>query len=185
MAEKKEKISDHLFWLDLEMTGLNPEHDAIIEMASVITNNNLEVIAEGPHFIIHQPEEILALMDAWCVNAHSKSGLTEKVRISTTTVAQAQQQTLEFLRQYCQPQTVPLCGNSVYQDRTFLRKYMPELETFLHYRIIDTSSIKEVVRRWYPKSAHTKFVKKENHRALEDVYASIEELKHYKKYFFV
>jgi len=185
MAEKNEKISPYLLWLDLEMTGLNPERDHIIEIASALTDNNLEFVAEGPSFVIHQPEEILSLMDEWCVNTHGKSGLTEKVRASTTTIAEAQQQTMDFLRQYCQPKTVPLCGNSIYQDRAFLRKYMPEIEDFCHYRIVDVSSIKEVVRRWYPASPYTRFVKVENHRALEDVYASIEELKHYKKHFFI
>lgn len=185
MASKKEQPSPYLFWLDLEMTGLRPDVDGILEIASVITDNNLEFVAEGPSFVIHQSEEVLNLMDAWCVNAHGKSGLTEKVRASTITIAQAQEQTLEFLRQYSQPNSVPLCGNSIYQDRAFLRAHMPELEAFCHYRIIDVSSIKEVVRRWYPKSPYTKFIKVENHRALEDVYASIEELKHYRKHFFI
>lgn len=182
---KKEKTSPYLFWLDLEMTGLRPNVDKILEIASVITTNELEIVAEGPTFAIYQPEEILGLMDEWCTNTHTKSGLVEKVRTSTVTVAHAEEKTLEFMAEYCQAQSTPLCGNTVYQDRAFLRNYMPTLEAFLHYRIVDVSSVKEVVRRWYPHSPFIHFKKAENHRALEDVYASIEELKHYRDHFFI
>ncbi|MFA6066525.1 MAG: oligoribonuclease [Candidatus Babeliaceae bacterium] len=179
MSQKK------LIWLDLEMTGLNFETDFILEIATIITNDSLEIIAVGPSFVIHHPEEVLLAMDDWNKNQHTKSGLWQKVLDSTITLQQAEQQTLAFVKQYCTFQDAPLCGNSIYQDRSFLRRHMRELAAFFHYRIIDVSSVKELVRRWYPHNSNVYFKKAENHRALDDVYASIEELKHYRKHFFI
>lgn len=185
MAEKKEKISPYLFWIDLEMTGLNVDQDQIIEIASVITDNNLEIIAEGPSLAIFQPEELmLALMDDWNKNAHSRSGLIDLVKKSQISVAQAAEQTLQFAQRYCAPQSTPICGNSVYVDRAFMRKHMPSLESYFNYRIIDVSSIKEVARRWYPNNPLIDFKKPENHRAFEDTLWAIDELKHYRTHFF-
>ena len=178
-------ISDNnLIWIDLEMTGLNPEKDVILEIATIITDNFLNILAEGPSLVIFQPKEILDTMDEWPKKQHTKSGLIEKVRNSTVSVKQAEQQTLEFVQQYCTPNTAPLCGNSVYQDRAFLRNYMQNLNSFTHYRLIDVSSVKELVRRWYPQDPHAQFKKTDSHRALTDIHESIEELKQYKKYFF-
>ena len=169
-----------LIWLDLEMTGLDPERHAIIEIGSVVTDGNLTVIAEGPCIVVHQPESALKLMDAWCVEQHGKSGLTQKVRDSKCDVRQAEQETLAFLRKHCEPRTSPLCGNSIGQDRRFLDRYMPALNEFFHYRNVDVSSIKELVRRWYPASFHAP-EKKKTHHVLEDIRESIEELRHYRK----
>ena len=176
---------NYLVWLDLEMTGLNPQQDAILEIATIITDNNLDIVAIGPDIVINQPDSILAYMDDWVSKTHKKSGLTEAVQRSRVTIYEAQEQTLEFIKHYCKAQTAPLCGNSIYQDRAFLRSYMPELESYLHYRIIDISSVKELIRRWYPTDANKGFKKPENHRALEDVQYSIAELAHYRKNFFI
>lgn len=174
----------YLFWLDLEMSGLNLPNDTILEIASVITNNNLEIIAQGPALVIHQSDAVLEAMDAWNTRQHGGSGLVEAVRQSHVTMTEACDKTLAFIAEHCKPKTAPLCGNTVYQDRAFLKVFMPQLEAYFHYRIIDVSSIKEVVRRWYPKDPCNHFEKKGNHRALDDVYASIEELKHYRTSFF-
>ncbi len=176
-------LQGSLFWIDLEMTGLNLAQDAIIEVASVVTNDTLDVIAEGPSLVIHQPEFVLEKMDAWNKNQHSSSGLLDRVRSSHITLAEAYELTLDFARRCCK-KNVPVCGNSVYQDRAFLKRFMPELDQYFNYRIIDVTTIKEVVRRWYTGDPNALFEKKSNHRALEDVYASIEELKHYRAYFF-
>lgn len=176
---------DLLVWTDLEMTGLSPEKDAILEIATIITDNNLTIIAQGPDFVIHQADEILASMSEWVLKTHTKSGLLDKVRASSLSLAQAEAQTLEFIQQYCKEQTAPLCGNSIYMDRLFLRAYMPRLEQYLHYRLIDISSVKELIRRWYKKSPYKDFKKPENHRALEDIQQSIAELAHYRKHFFI
>lgn len=175
---------EFLIWIDLEMTGLNPEIDVILEIATIITDNNLNILDQGPSLIIHQPESALALMDQWVRNVHSKSGLTDAVQKSSVTLQDAEEQTLEFISQYCQPQTGTLAGNSVWQDRNFLIKYMPNLTNYLHYRLVDVSSIKEVVQRWYPGNPNAKFKKPDNHRALQDIQESIKELAHYRKHFF-
>jgi len=185
MNEKKEVIiSPTLFWIDLEMTGLDPAHDVIIEIASLVTDNNLTVVAEGPSLVIHQPDFRLDGMDEWNTTHHGESGLTDEVKRSTITLNEAYERTLTFAREHCEPDITPVCGNSVYQDRAFLRRLMPELDQYFSYRIIDVSSIKEVVRRWYPTDPCMYYEKETNHRALGDVHASIEELKHYRKYFF-
>lgn len=175
---------DLLVWIDLEMTGLKPENDMILEIATLITNNKLELIAKGPEFIIHQSDVVLETMNDWCKKQHSKTGLTQAVRDSIVSLAQAEQQTLEFIQLYCKKETSPLCGNTVYQDRAFLRKHMPKIDQFLHYRIIDVSSIKELVKRWYPKDPLTEFKKSDTHRALTDIQESVNELKQYHDAFF-
>ena len=181
----KNDVLGNLVWLDLEMTGLVIATDVILEIATVITDGNLNVIAEGPSFIIHQPEEKLIAMGKWCQDHHGKTGLTEAVRQSTATLQQAQEETLAFIKQHCAPNTGVLAGNSVWQDRVFLDKYMPSITSYLHYRIIDVTSVKEIVRRWYPEDKKTEYQKTDRHRALSDVYESIAELKHFRMNFFL
>lgn len=176
--------SDYLVWIDLEMTGLNPLQDAILEIAVVITDNNLNVIAQGPDFIIHQTDEVLDAMREPVKTIHHVSALSQESRNSSLSVHQAEQQVLEFLQQYCKEKTALLCGNSVWMDKAFLAAHMPTLHAFFNYRIIDVSSLKELAKRWYP---HEKFAveqKSEQHRALKDILESIEELRHYKKVLF-
>lgn len=172
----------HLIWIDLEMTGLDPKKNTIIEIATVVTDQQLNTIAEGPVLAIHQPDEVLAAMDEWCTNQHGKSGLTERVRQSQMTLAQAEQQTLTFLNSYVPPNTSPMCGNSICQDRRFLYYYMPELEKFFHYRQLDVSTVKELCQRWQPEIAKG-FNKESSHLALNDIYDSIAELKYYREHF--
>ena len=150
----------------------------------MITDSDLNLIAEGPTLIVHQPEEALAGMDEWVTGQHGASGLTQKVRDSSISVQQAEQQTLEFIKQYCNPQTSPLCGNSIWVDRMFLHNYMPHITAYMHYRIIDVSTIKELVKRWYPQDPNNEFVKQDTHRALADIQESVAELKHFRKHFF-
>lgn len=178
------KKKQFLVWLDLEMTGLNVDVDVILEIATIITDNELQIVAEGPSLIIHQPQAALDLMDEWVRNQHTKTGLIDAVIKSPITLAVAQEETLDFIKEFCPPRDGVLCGNSVWQDRAFLRKYMPRITDYLHYRLIDVSSVKELAQRWYPKSPYLKFEKPDNHRALEDVRNSIKELGHYRKYFF-
>jgi len=176
---------NNLIWLDLEMTGLDVEKDVILEIACVITDSQLNIIARGPQFVIHQPDEMLNSMNEEVIQMHKKSGLIDQVRISDITVTFAEQETLQFFKNYCDPNTALLAGNSVWQDRNFLKKYMPSLVDYCYYRILDITAIKEVVRRWYPDNPHNKFEKKETHRALDDVLESIAELQHFRKYFFI
>ncbi len=180
-----DRYTANLAWIDLEMTGLDPEINTIIEIASLVTDNDLNLIASGPSIVINQSSVILASMDEWNIEHHTASGLVREVEQSTISLEHAQELTLNFLKQHCAEKVSPLCGNSVWQDRIFLAKYMPAIDAFLNYRIIDVSSIKEVVRRWYPKSPEQKFSKPDNHRACQDIEQSVEELKHYRKYFFV
>ena len=175
----------YLIWIDLEMTGLDPAHDVILEIATIITDNQLTIIAKGPSLVIHHSHETLARMNEWNIKQHTASGLIEQVHASPISLAEAEKQTLHFVQQWCIPQTAPLCGNTVYQDRSFLQAYMPHLNLFAHYRLIDVSTIKELVNRWYPYSPHAHYKKKEAHRALDDIYASVEELNHYRTYFFI
>ena len=176
------KPTSNLVWIDLEMTGLNPETDAIIEIATLITDSQLNVIAEGPELAINQPPERFDKMDDWNREHHSKSGLWAKVLASTVTLAEAEQKTLDFIRMHCNPKESPLCGNSVWQDRRFIVRYMQQLDDYLHYRIVDVSTIKELASRWYPNQ---KFKKpKGAHRALDDIRESLDELKFYRSTFF-
>ncbi|OGR85162.1 MAG: oligoribonuclease [Elusimicrobia bacterium RIFCSPHIGHO2_02_FULL_57_9] len=170
----------NLAWLDLEMTGLEPERDTILEIATIVTDSNLNVFAEGPSLAVHQSNEILTGMDPWCVEQHSKSGLSEKVRKSPITMAEAESRTLEFISQYCPPKKAPLCGNTIGQDRRFLVKYMPRLHDYFHYRSIDVSTVKELVQRWYPGQKYI-YSKSKQHEALEDIRESIAELAHYRR----
>jgi len=174
----------HLFWIDLEMTGLNPDTDTILEIASIITTSDLEIVAEGPDFAIYQPPSILEKMDEWCQIHHAKSGLIADVQNSKISLQEACDKTLAFTATYCFPQKTPVCGNSVHQDRAFMRRLMPTLNNYLHYRIIDVSTIKELVRRWYPENSANAVEKEADHRARSDIYASIEELRQYRTLYF-
>jgi len=176
---------DNLVWIDLEMTGLNPEKDVILEIASIITNKDLTIIDEGPALVIHQPDSVLARMDCQVVELHTKSSLLDKIRTSSVTLNEAEHETLTFIKKYCLPKTAPLCGNSVWQDRTFLYHCMPTLLSYLHYRLLDVTSFKEIITRWYPDNPYAFFKKTDTHRALEDIKESIEELRQYRTYFFI
>ncbi len=171
-----------LVWLDLEMTGLDPEKERIIEAAVVVTEPDLTFVAEGPVLVVHQSDELLNAMDKWNTSTHGKSGLTEKVKASTLTEEQAETQLLAFLSQHVPAGKSPLCGNTVGQDRRFLVKYMPRLEAFFHYRNLDVSTLKELALRWKPE-VYRSFAKQSRHEALADIYESIEELKHYREHF--
>ncbi|HEY8356162.1 MAG TPA: oligoribonuclease, partial [Ramlibacter sp.] len=171
------KNDNNLVWLDCEMTGLDPERDRIIEIAVVVTGPTLEPRIEGPVIAIHQTEAQLDLMDNWNKGTHGKSGLTERVRASTVSEAEAEQQILDFVSKYVPKQSTPMCGNSIGQDRRFLVKYMPKLEGWFHYRNLDVSTLKELAKRWKP-DAYTSFKKKQMHTALADVQESIDELAH-------
>lgn len=171
-------MQGNLIWVDLEMTGLDPEKRVILEIASVITSADLDIVAEGPNIAIHYPEKILNEMEEWSMSHHSKSGLLTRVRESRTGCRQAEQETLEFLSAHCKKNKSPLCGNSAWQDRRFLIRHMPDLEDFFHYRIIDVSTIKELVSRWYPSVPS--FKKSKMHLALSDIHESIRELKYYR-----
>ena len=185
MSEAKESPrAERLGWIDMEMTGLDPERERVIEIAVLVTDGELNVIAEGPDLVIHQPDEVLAAMDAWNTKHHGESGLTERVRASKLGEAEAEAQVLGFLREHCEPKTAPLAGNSVHQDKRFIARYMPQLEAFLHYRIVDVSTIKELGRRWYPEAYARRPAKKGDHRAMEDIRESLEELRYYRKAFF-
>ena len=173
---------ENLIWLDLEMTGLDPDNDLILEIATVVTDKYLNVLATGPVIAVHQSDAALAAMDDWNQEHHGKSGLIERVKASTINDAAAMQQTLEFLKQWVPAGKSPMCGNSIGQDRRFLYRYMRPLEEYFHYRNIDVSTLKELARRWAPSILDT-FQKKESHQALEDVIESIEELKQYREHF--
>lgn len=177
-------MPDLIVWMDLEMTGLDPERERIIEIAALITNSNLEIVAEGPNLVVHQSDEILAAMDDWNTKHHGDSGLTQRVRESTLDEATASQALVEFMAKHVPPRTAALAGNSVHQDRRFLRRYMAEVDDYLHYRIIDVSTIKELGKRWFPKEFGKRPGKKGAHRALDDIRESIEELRYYRTAFF-
>ena len=172
---------NYLIWVDMEMTGLIPETDRIIEMAFVITDNDLNTVAEAPVLVVHQTQSVMDGMDAWNQSAHGKSGLIEKVKASVLDEAQAEQQLLDFLKEYVPMRTSPMCGNSICQDRRFMARWMPKLEEYFHYRNLDVSTLKELAKRWKPAMA--KGVKKHGkHEALADIYESIEEMKHYREH---
>jgi len=172
----------NLIWIDLEMTGLIPEHDVIIEIATVVTDAQLNVVDEGPSIAIHQSNEILDGMDEWNTNQHNHSGLVKRVQESKISIAEAESQTLNFLMKYVDLGASPMCGNSICQDRRFLYNYMPDLENFFHYRHIDVSTLKELAVRWKPNIISASY-KKSRHLALSDIYDSIDELKHYREQF--
>ena len=175
--------ANYLVWIDLEMTGLDPEKERIIEIATIVTDSELNTIEEGPVIAVHQSDKLLSEMDEWCMRTHGESGLTQRVKDSKYGEIDAEQKTLEFLQRYLEPGQSPLCGNSIGQDRRFLVKYMPELEAFFHYRNLDVSTIKELARRWRPDVLDG-VKKKGSHLALDDIRDSIEELRHYREHFF-
>lgn len=171
--------------MDLEMTGLDPDDNVIVEIATIVTDDDLEIVAEGPDLVIHQPESELAKMQPVVVKMHEKSGLTTAIRASTTTLEAAGAQTLAFLQEHiAEPRTVPLCGNSIGTDRRFLARWLPDIEGFLHYRSVDVSTIKELARRWYPEVLHQIPSKQGTHRALDDIRESINELRVYRELLF-
>lgn len=174
--------ANHLVWLDMEMTGLDPERERIIELAIVITDNQLEMVAESPVWVVHQSDAQLDAMDAWNKNTHGRSGLLDKVKASTLDEAAVESAALAFIRQYVPKEKSPMCGNSIGQDRRFMVRYMPQLEAWFHYRNLDVSTLKELCRRWKPLVAKG-FVKKADHTALADIRESIEELKYYREHF--
>lgn len=172
----------NLIWIDLEMTGLNPDQDVIIEMATIVTDSELNILAEGPVIAVHQSDEVLAGMDEWNTRQHGRSGLTQRVRESRIDTAAAEAQTLAFLEQWVPKGKSPMCGNSICQDRRFLARYMPALEAWFHYRHIDVSTLKELAGRWAPQ-VRDSFKKAGSHLALDDIRESIAELRHYREHF--
>ncbi len=172
----------HLIWIDLEMTGLDPDSERIIEIATIVTDSNLNVLAEGPVFAIHQEQTFIDNMDKWNTLHHHRSGLVERVQNSAITDAEAEKQTLDFLKQWVPANCSPMCGNSIGQDRRFLRLYMPKLANFFHYRNLDVSTLKILAQRWAPEVAAS-ITKESKHLALEDIRDSIAELNHYRKNF--
>lgn len=174
--------TDTLVWMDLEMTGLDPEDNVIIEIATIITDDELNIIAEGPVIAVHQPDSELAKMDEWNVRTHGESGLVDRVKASKVSMAEAEQQTIDFIAQHVKKGHSPLCGNSIHQDRRFLVKQMPILEEFVHYRNIDVSTLKELAKRWKP-SILPGFKKSGSHKALDDILESIAEMKYYREHF--
>ena len=183
IIDKTNQDQSHLVWMDLEMSGLDPDVNTILEIATVITDYNLEIISEGPVIAIHQPSEVLTSMDDWNKEHHGDSGLIERVSQSSFHMKDAELMTLNFINKYIPPEKSPLCGNTIWQDRRFLIKYMPALERYFHYRNIDVSSLKELYTRWYPGSP--RFEKEKTHRALKDIHESISELKFYRRNIFV
>lgn len=175
--------AENLIWIDLEMTGLMPDTDLIIEIATVITDKNLNILAQGPVLAVHQSDAALAAMDEWNQTHHGQSGLIDRVKASTISDAEAERQTIEFLQQWVPANTSPMCGNSIGQDRRFLYRYMPQLEAYFHYRNLDVSTVKELAARWAPQVKDS-FTKQTAHQALEDIIESIDELKHYRQHFF-
>ena len=176
------KSDQNLVWIDCEMTGLDPEKERLLEIAVIVTGPQLTPRIEGPVLVIHQSEAQLNQMDAWNKGTHGKSGLIDKVKASTLTEAEAEQQILDFLKDYVPKNASPLCGNTISQDRRFLVKYMPRLEAFFHYRNLDVSTLKELSRRWKPE-VYAAFKKQQRHTALADVHESIDELAHYREHF--
>jgi oligoribonuclease len=171
---------NNLIWIDMEMTGLQPDSDRIIEMALVVTDGQLAVLAESPVWVLHQPDEVLGAMDSWNRGTHGKSGLIEKVRASGLAEATVEASAIAFLSQHVPSNVSPMCGNSICQDRRFLARWMPQLESYFHYRNLDVSTLKELVRRWKPEAAKG-FSKEGKHQALADIYDSLEELRFYRK----
>jgi oligoribonuclease len=175
-----------LVWMDLEMTGLDPVKDVIVEIATLVTDDDLNVLAEGPDLVVHQDDDVLARMDPFVVDMHTRSGLLNEIKASSMSLAEAGELTLAFIKQYAPTaSTVPLCGNSIGTDRRFLAAYLPEIENWLHYRSVDVSSVKELVRRWYPQVRSDRPRKNGSHRALDDIRESVNELRYYRQRVFV
>ncbi len=183
MSENGGQDQNALIWIDLEMTGLNTEADLIIEVATIITDANLNIIAEGPVLAVHQDDEIMTSMDEWNTKTHNATGLVKRVRQSQLVEVDAEKQTIAFLKQHVAKNVSPMCGNSICQDRRFLARHMPELEAWFHYRNLDVSSIKELMQRWKPELLKG-FKKQNTHKAIDDIRESIEELKYYRSCFF-
>ncbi len=167
------------------MTGLDPKTCTVLEIGAIVTDSQLQVLAEGPSIAVHHTEKVLRSMEAWSRRTHRLSGLTEECRLSKVSLKKAEGFVLDFVKTHCKPKSAPLCGNTIWQDRRFLVKYMPRLESYLHYRTIDVSSVKELVSRWYPEDHKMPRLKKQMHRVTEDIRESIEELKHYREKVFV
>lgn len=184
MQENSQRSPENLIWIDLEMTGLDTQHDTIIEIATIVTDKHLNILAEGPEIAIKKDKRVMDAMDAWCTNQHGRSGLTERVLKSDISTAMAEQETLSFLSRFVGKGESPICGNSICQDRRFLAREMPELEAYFHYRNLDVSTLKELVKRWRPELS-SGFSKKSSHLAMDDIKDSIEELKYYRANFFV
>lgn len=177
------KSKQNLVWIDLEMTGLDPAKESILEIATIVTDKNLNILAEGPDLVVHQPTKLLKKMDEWNQKQHKKSGLVDAVKASKISVKKAEKLTLDFIKEFCVEKKANLCGNAIYHDRKFIAKYMPKLNAFFHYRLIDVSSIKELLKRWYPKDK-SEPKKSKGHRALTDIRESIAELRHYRENYF-
>ncbi|CAJ93788.1 oligoribonuclease [Cupriavidus necator] len=179
---KSVKSENNLIWLDMEMTGLQPDTDRIIEIAIVVTDSELNILAEGPVLVIHQSDAVLDGMDNWNKGTHGRSGLIDKVKASTLTEEQAEAELLAFLKRWVPASKSPMCGNSICQDRRFMARYMPKLEAFFHYRNLDVSTLKELCKRWEP-AIHKGFIKRQLHTALADILESVEELRYYRTHF--
>ncbi|EUJ10517.1 oligoribonuclease (3'-_5' exoribonuclease) [Methylophilaceae bacterium 11] len=184
VASNNNVNNENLIWLDMEMSGLLPDSDRILELAAVVTDANLNVLGESPVFVIHQSDAVLDGMDAWNKGAHGRSGLIDKVKASTTSEQMATEQMIAFLKEHVPAGKSPMCGNSICQDRRFMARYMPELESYFHYRNLDVSVFKELARRWKPE-IYAGFKKASRHEALADIYESIDELKYYREHFIV
>lgn len=179
-------LRDVLVWMDLEMTGLDPAKDVIVEIATLVTDDDLKIIAEGPDLVVHQSDDALALMDPFVVDMHTRSGLLPEIKASSMTLEEAGERTLAFIKEHAKTvSTVPLCGNSIGTDRRFLAAYLPDIENWLHYRSVDVSSVKELVRRWYPQVRSDRPRKTGRHRALDDIRESVNELRYYRERVFV
>jgi oligoribonuclease len=179
------KQDQNLVWIDLEMTGLDSTTDVILEIATIITDSQLVIVAEGPSFVIHQSDAVLEAMGDWCQKQHKKTGLVDAVRSSTTTLQYAEGQTLAFIKEHCAPQTALLSGSSVWQDRIFLQRYMPRIVQFLYYKMIDVTTVKELATRWYPNNPNIQMKSKEAHRAMDDIRESIAALQRLRQLFFI
>lgn len=176
--------NDRLVWVDMEMSGLQPETDRILEIAMIVTDGDLNIVAEGPVLVVHQEDAVLDRMDAWNKGTHGKSGLIDKVKASTLTEADVEEECLAFLKQHVKSSISPMCGNTIHQDRRFMNRYMPKLEAYFHYRNIDVSTIKELCKRWQPEIAKG-FSKQQAHTALADIIESVEELRYYREKLFI